>query len=90
MVLPLSFFYYFSCMFACRLVLDFAAVCFGFFFWPQGYHTGVVMEEHCTREVCDRDVAIKALKVEVERLEGEKGSLSDSLTALRLSRTEKE
>ena len=51
---------------------------------------GVVMEERCTREVSDHDAAIEALKVEIERLEGEKGSLSDSLTALRLSRTEKE
>ena len=62
----------------------------GFFFWSQGYHTGVVMEEHCTREVSDRDATITALKAEIERLEGEKGGLSDSLTALRLSLTEKE
>ena len=55
------------------------------FFWSQGYHTGVVMEERCTREVSDHDVAIEALKVEIECLEGEKGGLSDSLTALRLS-----
>ena len=51
---------------------------------------GVVMEERCTREVSDRDVVIEALKAEIERLEGEKGGLSDSLTALRLSMTEKE
>ena len=48
------------------------------------------MEERCTREVSDRDAAIETLKVEIERLEGEKGSLSDSLTALRLSLAEKE
>ena len=48
------------------------------------------MEERCTREVSDRDTAIDALKAEIERLEGEKGGLSDSLTALRLSLTEKE
>ena len=48
------------------------------------------MEERCTREVSDRDAVIEALKVEIERLEGEKGSLSDSLTALRLSLAEKE
>jgi len=51
---------------------------------------GVVMEECCTREVSDHDAAIEALKVEIERLEGEKGSLSDSLMTLRLSLTEKE
>ena len=51
---------------------------------------GIVMEEHCTREVSDHDAAIEVLKVEIERLEGEKGGLSDSLTALRLSLTEKE
>ena len=61
-----------------------------FFFWSQGYHTGVVMEERYTRDVSDWDVAIEALKAEIERLEGEKGSLSVSLTALRLSLTEKE
>ena len=48
------------------------------------------MEERCTREVYDRDVTIEALKAEVERLEGEKGGLSDSVAALRLSLTEKE
>ena len=48
------------------------------------------MEERCTRAVSDRDTAIKTLKVEIERLEGEKGSLSDSLTALLLSLAEKE
>ena len=48
------------------------------------------MEERCTREVYDRDVAIEVLKAEVERLEGEKGGLSDSVAALRLSLTEKE
>jgi len=48
------------------------------------------MEERCTREVSDRDAAIETLKVEIERLEGEKWSLSDSLTALRLSLAEKE
>ena len=31
------------------------------------------MEERCTREVSDRDITIEALKVEIERLEGEKG-----------------
>ena len=77
-------------MFAFRLVFDSIADRFGFFFWSQGYHTGVVMEERCTHEVSDRDAAIEALKVEIERLEGEKGGLSDSLTALRLSLTEKE
>jgi hypothetical protein len=48
------------------------------------------MEERCTHEVCDRDVTIEALKAEVERLEGEKGGLSDSVAALRLSLMEKE
>ena len=47
------------------------------------------MEERCTREVSDHDVVIEALKAEVERLEGEKGGLSDSVAALRLSLTEK-
>ena len=56
----------------------------------QGYHTAVVMEERCTREVSDRDTAIEALKAEIERLEGEKGGLSNSLVALRLSLAEKE
>ena len=50
----------------------------------------VVMEEHCTHEVSDHDVAIEELKAEIERLEGEKMGLSDSLMALRLSLTEKE
>ena len=48
------------------------------------------MEERCTREVVDHDVVIEALKAEVERLEGEKGGLLDSVVALRLSLTEKE
>ena len=48
------------------------------------------MEERCTREVSDRDTAIEVLKAEIERLEGEKGGLSDSLAALRLSLSEKE
>ena len=48
------------------------------------------MEERCTREVSDRDTAIEALKAENERLEGEKGGLSNSLAALRLSLAEKE
>ena len=48
------------------------------------------MEERCTREVSDRDTAIEALKVEIERLKGEKGGLSNSLAALRLSLVEKE
>jgi len=56
----------------------------------QGYHTGVVMEERCTREVSDRDAAIEALKVENERLVGEKGGLTNSLAALRVSLAEKE
>ena len=47
------------------------------------------MEEHCTREVFDRDTAIEALKAENERQEGEKGGLSNSLAALRLSLAEK-
>ena len=50
----------------------------------------IVMEERCTREVSDRDTAIDALKAEIERLEGEKGGLSNSLAALRLSLAEKE
>ena len=41
------------------------------------------MEERCTREVSNRDIAIEALKAEIERLEGEKGGLLDSLAALR-------
>ena len=86
---PFPCFIIFLCMFASRLVLDSVADRFGFFL-SQGYHTGVVMEERCTREVSDRDAAIEALKVEIERLEGEKGGLSDSLTALRLSLMEKE
>ena len=48
------------------------------------------MEERCTREVSDRDTTIEVLKAEIERLEGEKGGLSDSLAALRLSLSEKE
>ena len=48
------------------------------------------MEERCTREVSDRDTAIEALMAENERLEGEKGGLANSLTALRLSLAEKE
>ena len=48
------------------------------------------MEERCTREVSDRDSTIEALKVENERLEGEKGCLTNSLAALRLSLAEKE
>ena len=48
------------------------------------------MEERCTREVSDRDTAIEALKAENEHLEGEKGGLSNSLAALRLSLAEKE
>ena len=48
------------------------------------------MEERCTHKVSDRDAAIEVLKAEIERLEGEKGGLSDSLTALRLSLAEKE
>ena len=48
------------------------------------------MEERCTREVSDRDTAIEALKAENERLEHEKGGLSNSLAALRLSLAEKE
>ena len=48
------------------------------------------MEERCTRKVSDRDTAIEALKAENERLEGEKGGLSNSLAALRLSLAEKE
>jgi len=48
------------------------------------------MEERCTRKVSDRDAAIEALKAEIERLEGEKGGLSDSVVALRLSLAEKE
>ena len=48
------------------------------------------MEERCTHEVFDRNAAIEVLKVEIERLEGEKGGLSDSLAALRLSLSEKE
>ena len=48
------------------------------------------MEERCTHEVSDRDAAIEALKAEIECLEGEKGGLSDSLAALRLSLAEKE
>ena len=48
------------------------------------------MEERCTREVSNRDTAIDALKAEIERLEGEKGGLSNSLAALRLSLVEKE
>ena len=50
----------------------------------------VVMEECCTREVFDRDSAIEALKAENERLEGEKGRLTNSLASLRLSLAEKE
>ena len=45
----------------------------------QGYHTAVVTEERCTREVSDRDTAIEALKAEIERLEGEKGVYSTPL-----------
>ena len=48
------------------------------------------MEERCTREVSDRDTAFEALKAENEHLEGEKGGLSNSLAALRLSLAEKE
>ena len=48
------------------------------------------MEERCTHEVSDRDTTIEALKAENERLEGEKGGLSSSLVALRLSLVEKE
>ena len=48
------------------------------------------MEECYTREVSDRDSAIEALKAENERLEGEKGRLTNSLAALRLSLAEKE
>ena len=48
------------------------------------------MEERCTREVSDRDTVIEVLKAENERLEGEKGGLSNSLAALRLSLAEKE
>ena len=88
-VLLLSLFYYFLRMLVSSLVVDSAVDHFGFFL-SQGYHMGVVMEERCTREVSDRDAAIETLKVEIERLEGEKGSLSDSLTALRLSLAKKE
>ena len=76
-------------MLVSSLVLDSATDRFRFFL-SQGYHTGVVMEECCTWEVSDHEAAIETLKVEIERLEGEKGSLSDSLTALRLSLAEKE
>ena len=48
------------------------------------------MEERCTREVSDRDSTIEALKAENERLEGEKGRLTNSLATLRLSLAEKE
>ena len=48
------------------------------------------MEERCTHEVSDRDTAIEALKAENERLEGEKGGLSNSLATLHLSLAEKE
>ena len=76
-------------MLVSSLVLNSAVDRFGFFL-SQGYHTGIVMEECCTQEVSDRDAAIETLKVEIERLEGEKGGLSDSLAALRLSLSEKE
>ncbi|XP_066320528.1 uncharacterized protein [Miscanthus floridulus] len=56
----------------------------------SGYHTAVVMDERCTREVFDRDATIEALKAENECLEGEKGGLANSLAALRLSLAEKE
>ena len=48
------------------------------------------MEERCTHEVSDQDTTIEELKVENEHLEGEKGGLSNSLAALRLSLAEKE
>ena len=48
------------------------------------------MEERCTCEVSDRDSVIEALKAENERLEGEKGRLTNSLAALRLSLAKKE
>jgi len=48
------------------------------------------MEERCTREVSDRDATIEALKVENKRLVGEKGGLTNSLAALRVSLAEKE
>ena len=48
------------------------------------------MEDHCTREVFDRDTVIEALKVENERLEGEKVGLANSLAPLCLSLAEKE
>ena len=51
---------------------------------------GVVMEERCTHEVSDRDSMIEVLKAENERLEGEKGRLTNSLVGLRLSLAEKE
>jgi len=48
------------------------------------------MEERCTHQVSDRDSTIEVLKAENERLEGEKGRLTNSLAALRLSLAEKE
>jgi hypothetical protein len=44
-----------------------------FYYFDQGHHMAVVLEERCSREVICRDEPIEALKKENETLEEVKG-----------------